>query len=889
MKRITNTILIVSFLLSIQMGFSQPWMENVTSDKPTFQEIQTAFNEYWKDRPIEKGKGYKPFKRWEWYWESRLLPNGEFPSPSITWDEFHKYYSQRNQNAQRSAQSTANWTFSGPSSSNGGYSGLGRINCMAFHPTDANTFWVGTPAGGLWKTTNGGTNWTTNTDNLPVLGVSDIAVHPTNPNILYIATGDGDFGSLSSLTGGANGDTKSVGILKSTDGGATWNTTGLNWSVTTPTLIRRLLINPSNPQVLIAASSDGIWKTIDGGATWSNTQSGYFMDLEYKPGDPTTVYASTYYASISSGPAKIYRSTDSGSTWSLISSLADVLRINLAVTPNAPNSVDALCANTSGGLAGLWFSGNSGASFSKYFPETNSTSPNNLLNISHDASGDGGQGSYDLAYAINPTNVNDIWLGGINTWNSTNGGFNWNAKTMWTISNPNQNPNPNPNNVFVVHADKHFIAFHPLVPGTMFECNDGGLYKTTNAGTTWTDLTNGMQISQMYRIGVSQNQADPAVICGLQDNGTKLTDLTNWQDLNGGDGMECIIDGSTNTIYSSYVNGKFYRNVNTVISSTIPFLSSEVIAPIPPSTESTPNGAWVTPLIIHPTNTSTLYAGYKRVYKTTNKGDTWTAISGVLDSNNENIRFMAIAPSNPNTIYAATLKKLYSTTNGGTSWNLILDSGTIQNYANLSGLAVDPTNPDKVFITVSGYTAGDKVYMKPGIGQNWINYSGSLPNIPVNCIVYQTGSNEGLYIGTDIGVFYTDGSMTDWIPYQTGLPNVVVTDLEISYYDNKLWAGTFGRGLWKTDLYTTLSINDEELYNQIIISPNPNNGLFTINVSVGKSYSLIVYDVLGKKVYEEEVINTEQKRIDLTKENSGIYLLQITIDGKLFSKKIIKN
>lgn len=869
MKRITNTILIVSFLLSIQMGFSQPWMENVTSDKPTFQEIQTAFNEYWKDRPIEKGKGYKPFKRWEWYWESRLLPNGEFPSPSITWDEFHKYYSQRNQNAQRSAQSTANWTFSGPSSSNGGYSGLGRINCMAFHPTDANTFWVGTPAGGLWKTTNGGTDWTTSTDNLPVLGVSDIAVHPTNPNILYIATGDGDLGSLSGLTGGADGDTKSIGILKSLDGGATWSTTGLNWSVTNHKLIRRLLINPSNPQILIAAASDGIWRTTDGGTTWSNAQLGYFMDLEYKPGDPTIVYASTFDFS---GNAKIYRSTNSGLSWSLITSLANVIRINLAVTPNAPSLVDALCANTSSGLAGLWYSSNSGASFSQYFA---SNDTNNLLDGSYNASGNGGQGHYDLAYAINPVNYNDFWLGGINTWNSTNGGLNWNIKTMW-----NSNNSINPNNVPVVHADKHFIVFHPLVPGTMFECNDGGLYKTTNNGSTWSDLSNGLEISQMYRIGVSQTSQN-RVITGLQDNGTKLFYNNLWYDVTGGDGMDCIIDYSNSSVqYASYANGVIYRTNNlwnnvVTISENLP--GGQI------------DGAWVTPFVLHPSNPNIIYAGYDKLYKSMDQGDSWTAISGVLDSNNENIRFMAIAPSNPNTIYAATLKKLYSTTNGGTSWNLILDSGTIQNYANLSGLAVDPTNPDKVFITVSGYTAGDKVYMKPGIGQNWINYSGSLPNIPVNCIVYQTGSNEGLYIGTDIGVFYTDGSMTDWIPYQTGLPNVVVTDLEISYYDNKLWAGTFGRGLWKTDLYTTLSINDEELYNQIIISPNPNNGLLTINVPVGKIYSLIVYDALGKKVYEEDSINIEQKSIDLTKENSGLYLLNITIDGKLFSKKIIKN
>lgn len=871
MKKIKKTNLLLLLLLSIQMVFSQPWMENVTSDKPTFQEIQTAFNEYWKDRPIEKGKGYKPFKRWEWYWESRLLPNGEFPSPSITWDEFHKYYSQRNQNSQRSAQSTANWTSSGPSSSDGGYAGIGRINCMAFHPTDPNTFWVGTPAGGLWKTTNGGTNWTTSTDNLPVLGVSDIAVHPTNPNILYIATGDGDRGGGATGGSGAAGDTKSVGILKSTDGGATWNTTGLNWSVTTPTLIRRLLINPSNPQILIAAASDGIWRTTDGGTSWTNTQTDYFMDLEYKPGDPTIVYASSFDFS---GNAKIYRSINSGSTWSLITTLANVTRINLAVSANSPALVDALCVNTASGLAGLWLSLDSGASFSQYFA---SNDTNNFLNWSYNASGPGGQGDYDLAYALNPINADDIWLGGVNTWNSINGGTNWNIKTMWASDTFN-----NPNNIPVIHADKHFIAFHPLVPGTMFECNDGGLYKTINGGTSWTDLTNGMQISQMYRIGVSQTQSTPGVICGLQDNGTKLNNLPNWQDLNGGDGMECIFDGSTVTTYSSYVTGQFYRNVNTDISINIPLLTVEK------NSDGEPNGAWVTPLIMHPTNTSTLYTGFKRIYKTTNKGDTWTAISGVLDSSSENIRFMAIAPSNPNTIYAATLKKLYSTTNGGTSWNLILDSGTIQNYANLSGLAVDPTNPDKVFITVSGYTPGDKVYMNPGIGQNWINYSGSLPNIPVNCIVYQTGSNEGLYIGTDIGVFYKDGSMTDWIPYQTGLPNVVVADLEISYYDNKLWAGTFGRGLWNTSLYVPLSVSDQEIYNQIIVSPNPNNGLFKINVPNGKTYSLIVYDIQGKKVYEEQSIDTEQKNIDLTKQNSGVYLFKIDIEGKLFTKKIIK-
>lgn len=875
MKTITKTILFLLFLLSSQMSFSQPWMKKITSEKPTFKEIQSAFNDYWKDKPIEKGQGYKPFKRWEWFTESRLLPNGDFPSSSITWDEFQKYYSKQNfekqSNTQKSAQSNANWTFKGPSTTPGGYNGLGRINCIAFHPTNPNIFWVGTPAGGLWKTITGGASWTTNTDNLPVLGISDIAVNPTNANIMYVATGDGEAAlSLTSIGAFTAGDTKSVGILKSIDGGNTWNTTGLNWNVTSEKLIRRLIINPSNPQILIAAASDGIWRTTDSGANWTPVQTGYFMDLEYKPGDPTIVYATTYN---NNGNAKIYRSTDSGNTWSLISTLANVTRINLAVSANWPDLVDALCAynNSEGsGLSGLWYSSNSGASFTQYFTGTNS---NNLLHCSNNASGAGGQGNYDLAYTINPTNSSDIWLGGINTWNSTDGGANWSLKTYGhpnAINGCGSNPG-----VSTVHADQHFLAFHPLVPGTMFVCNDGGLYKTTNSGASWTDLSNGLQISQIYRIGASQTVANN-IICGLQDNGSREIFNNNWYEQTGGDGMECIIDYSNaSTEYASYAKGVIYRTNDfwanqTTISANIP--------------GGQPTGAWITPFVIHPSNPNILFAGYDKLYKSTNQGNSWVAISPVLDANL--LYSIAVSPSNTNTIYAASQGFLYKTINGGLNWTSI--SLGISN-AKISYITVDPTNSQKVFLTLSGYSSGNKVFMSPDGGVNWINYSFTLPNVPVNCIVYQNGSNEGLYIGTDFGVFYTDGTMSDWVPYQTGLPNVIVTELEISYNNNKLWAATFGRGLWNTDLFVPLSVPEQEIYNQIIVSPNPNNGLFNIEVPPGKTYSLIVYDIQGKKIYEEQSINTEQKNIDLTKNSSGIYLLNFTIDGKSFNKKIIKN
>lgn len=858
MKTITKLIVLGAFLFSTQIIKAQPWMENIKSEKPTFQEIQKSFYDYWKDKQIERGKGYKQFKRWEWYWEPRILPNGEFPSSSVTWNEYQKYLETHPEIADRNNMSTANWAFKGPSTTPGGYNGLGRINCMAFHPTNANTFWVGTPSGGLWKTTNGGSNWTTNTDNLPVLGVSDIAIDPTNANIMYIATGDGDMGSLY-----GNGDTKSIGVLKSTNGGTTWSATGLNWNVTSEKLIRRLIINPTNPQILIAAASDGIWRTTNGGTNWTNVQSGYFMDLEFKPTDPTIVYASTLEYG-----AQIYLSTNSGASWASVATLPGVLRINLAVSANAPTLVDALCANTSSGLAGLWYSSNSGASFTQYFTGTNS---NNLLHGSYNASGAGGQGHYDLAYAINPTNANDIWLGGTNTWNSTDAGTTWYIKTMW-----NSDPSINPNGVPTVHADKHFLAFHPLVTGTMFECNDGGLYKTTNGGATWTDLTNGLQISQIYKIGVSQTVTDN-IICGLQDNGSREIYSNNWYEQTGGDGMECIIDYSNaNTEYASYVYGVIYSTSNfwankIAISANIP--------------GGQPAGAWVTPFVIHPTNPNILFAGYNKLYKTINQGSTWTAISPVLTS--ALLRTVAVAPSNPNTIYAATYDTLYVTTNGGTNWSYAPLG--IPN-AKISYITVDPTNAQRVYLTLSGYSAGNKIFMSPDGGVTWSNYSGTLPNVPANCIVYQNGSNEGLYIGTDVGVFYTDGSMSDWVPYQTGLPNIVVNELEISYNNNKLWAATFGRGLWNSDLYSPATgITNEKGSSDINIYPNPNNGIFTVQVPENKLYDLSVYNVLGKKVLDEKKINTSQKTIHLNEVKSGIYIVHITIDNKTISRKIIIN
>lgn len=769
--KVKNTLTLLFLIIVIHVN-AQEWMNSLRNSNPNFFEIQKAFNDYWKDKPQEKGKGYKQFKRWEWFWSQRVGKNGEFPKSSVLWDEMANYHNSNHSQKLLSALSatTANWAFKGPNTSIGGYRGLGRINCIAFHPTLANTFWVGTPAGGLWKTTDGGTTWSTNTDNLPIIGISDIAIDPTNANIMYLATGDGE-GALS-LQNGA-GDTKSIGVLKSTNGGLTW-TAVLTASVSQNILIRRLIISPTNPQVLLAATNYGIYRTANGGTNWNLvTGANWFMDMEFKPTDPNYVYASTFN---NAGNAQIYTSTNNGVTWSLISTFPSYSRINLAVSANFPALVDALCANTSGGLGGLWYSNNSGASFTQYF---NGTCSNNLLHNTFNASGCGGQGTYDLAYAINPTNSNEIWAGGVNTWRTTDGGANWYLNNIWSVSQTTAVPE--------VHADKHFIAYHPLNNAFVYECNDGGLYVTNNGGSTWFDITNGMGISQIYRIGTSATVAND-VICGLQDNGSKEVQTNTWYERTGGDGMECIIDYTNSNIqYASYAQGRIYKTTNgwSSTSTIVQNNGAGVDAP----------GEWVTPYIMHPTNNNILLVGKAQVYQTTNGGSTWSQL-GTLPGAIGNVISMAYAPSNPSVIYVATASQFFKTINGGSTWTLM---GT--SVPRITYITVDPLNPNRVWETNSGYTAGDKVWYSSNGGVSWSNFSGSLPNIPVNCIVYQNSTADALYIGTDVGVYFRDASMADWIPYNTGLPNVIVNELEISYNNNKLWAATFGRGLWNSDLY----------------------------------------------------------------------------------------
>ena len=788
MNQLKLALLFLLFTFLTPLSNAQEWVDKFQNvNQSTFKEIQASFNSHWKDRPYEKGQGFKQFKRWENYWENRLMPDGSFPDEQLKYTEYNGFVRKYGKS---SRSVTANWTSMGPSTSSGGYAGIGRINSLGFHPTDVNKIYAGAAGGGFWLSNDGGVSWTTTTDDIGSLGVSGIVVDEVDPDIIYIATGDGDAQ-----------DNYSIGVLKSLDGGNTFSATGLSYNTSQGYVIRRLIADPNDNDILFVAGEDGIHRSTNAGATWTKVQSGNFYDLEPKYG----ASSNTFYATTSDD---VYRSTDNGVTWSNIYTVSSSNRLALSTTPDDTDYVYILSSKSNNnGYNGVYRSTNSGNSFS-----TMSTTPN-ILHWSSTGSGSGGQGWYDLAFTADPNDAEIVYVGGVNTWKSTNGGSTWTLKTHWSGAPGAQ----------TVHADKHVLQFRETV---LWEGNDGGVYKSTNGGDSWTHLSNSMVISQMYRLGVSQQGTK--VICGLQDNGTKLMGNSGtWSDEIGGDGMECIIDPSDNNVmYGALYYGDIRRSTNGGASWTN----------IQNNMPNNPSGAWVTPYTLVEDTPDTIIVGMKHVFRSFDRGNTWSIIGNNL-AGGSNLNFIKVAPSNPDYIYAGRDGDIYRTTNGGSSWTSMTSPGS-----NIKMLEIHPNDPDSLWAVRSNFSSGNKVFVSSDGGASWTNITNNLPNIPANCIVYQKGTANGIYIGMDIGVYYIDDNLLQWELYNDFLPNVEITELDINYDEEKIYASTYGRGLWKSDLITN-PVTCFFPANLALDSISGNNGHFSWNTpiippSLGYEYHL---------------------------------------------------
>lgn len=750
------------------------WIEMMQDPNANFFETQNAFNIYWEGRERHPGDGWKVFKRWEDFWSTRVNPDGTFPNPDqvkVGYDNWEIAYSQT---LNGSESITGDWIEVGPltkpDNGTGQPNGNGRLNTIAFHPTNANTFWVGAPAGGLWKTTDGGQSWVSNTDNLPTLGVSSILIDPTNTNVMYIGTGDRDAG-----------DSPGLGVYKSTDGGQTWfqSNSGMGNKV-----VGAMIMHPSNSSYILAATSGGVYRTTNGGSSWTlESNNSNYKDIKWKPGSSTIAYATE-----TTSPAGFYKTTDGGDNWTEITTglPTNSQRYVIGVSANDA-SVVYLLSSIASAYQGLYKSTDSGSSFT-----TQSTSPN-LLGYAEDGSSSGGQGWYDLCIAVDPTNANTVFVGGVNIWKTTNSGTTWDCVAHWVGSST----------AVSVHADQHWMAYNPL-NNKLFACNDGGVYGSTDGGNTWPEYSSGIGVSQIYRIGVSQNTHE-LVINGYQDNGTAIWDDTLFRTERGGDGMECIIDpNNDNIMYCTVYYGNIVRSTNLGYGFS-GFASNG-------TNGITEDGAWVTPYILDRQNSDVMFIGYKNIWRTenaTSSPPTFIQISNNLaGSNTTNMRQIRQSKVNSNRLFAIRSdNKLFRSDNAlgaNPTWtDLSTNLPNVPSGSNtIKDIETSPFNNNIVWLIRGNY-----VYKSTNGGSSWANYYTSLPNISLNTLVADPLSNGGLYVGTDAGVYYIDNSMTAWIPFKDGLPlNSEITELEI-YHPNGDWtasrirAGTFGRGLWESDLY----------------------------------------------------------------------------------------
>jgi len=763
MRKLILQLAVVLLFVTITAKAQNQKTESQNSGKNYF-EIKKEFEEQWKDKEAPKGSGYKPMARWIHNMKNRIDASGDLSKsgPKRSYEEYQKFL-QDNPTAKQiitaaPSATTANWTALGPFGSATG-TGAGRLQCVRFHPSGTGTIYVGAAAGGLWKSTNNGSTWSTTTDQIASLGVADVAIDPTSPNIMYIATGDFD----GAPTGYTGGDSKSVGVLKSIDGGNTWNTTGLTWTTSQSRFISKLLINPLNTVEVFAFTSVGIYRTRNSGTTWTLVSSGYYRDGEYKPGDTTTIYAAN--------GSSVFRSINGGQTFANVPAFSSsgLNQIRIAVTAADPNYLYIVGTSSTDAFGRLVRSTNSASTFS-----TMSTTPNIL---------GGTQGWYDLSLAASPTNKDEIVVGGIDIWRSTNGGTTWNQRTFGYGGGP------------YVHPDQHDAIYENGT--TIWLAHDGGVDRSTNNGSTWSNLNGNMNISEPYYLGVSATSSTK-IVAGLQDNGSIVYNGTTWFQGKGGDGMDCFVDwNNPNIVIASSQNGGHGRSTNggTSFSNIVTGLSG--------------TADWVAPICQDPNVSTTYYAGRQHVFKTTNSGASWSQLGSLGSSGN--VLFINPAPSSTNVIYAARATNIYKTTDGGASWSSIT-AGIPVGSSQITDIDVDNTNSNNVYVTISGYSSGNKVFYSTNGGLTWTNYSAGLPNLPVNCIVFKKNSPGAVYVGMDYGVYYRELSMSSWIPYSTGLPNVWVNDMEIFYPTGKLRAATFGRGMWETDLYSQPGVVQNAFY-----------------------------------------------------------------------------
>lgn len=678
------------------------------------------------------------------------------------------------------------WQFVGPANIGG------RISDIEYDPRYPHVLYAGASTGGVFKSWDGGWTWAPVFDDQAILSVGDIAVDPNNTQIIYVGTGEAN-GGHNNFPGG--------GIFKSIDGGLSWQSIGLEKTIS----IGRIVIDPNNSnRIFVAAIGSyfgpdpdrGVYLSENGGITWEKSlfvnDSTGAIDIIMNPDNPDVLHAAVWERirrpeeSHLYGPSSgIYRSIDGGDSWRKLTAVNGlpendlfIGRIGLALCLSQPNVIYALYTDYTASYGydyrALYRSDDEGITWNK-------VDPNRRIR-----QGTGGFSWYFGNVRVNPDNPDQVFVLDVAFMRSDDGGMNW--PVIYGYGNP----------YYDFHVDHHALAFHPTDPGAIIDGNDGGINISSNLGNSWSKVPL-LPVTQFYEITVDQTN-EFGYYGGTQDNGTLRTltgNSNDWEEIYGGDGFFVIVDPvNPSIIYAESQYGYLGKSTNggRYFNSALSGINL---------TEPT---NWSTPVVMDPNTHTILYYGTNRIYRTINSASSWAAISPDLsrqipESRMGTITTIAVAPCNSNVIYAGT--------DDGNVW-VSDDYGNIwQNITNdlplrwVTRIAVDPANEAIAYVTFSGLkwkSAQPHIFRTTNFGQTWIDISGNLPDAPINIAMVDAFHSNLIYVGNDVGCFFSADSGFSWNVLGQGLPIVPVYSMDIHKATRKLLIGTHGRSMYTLDL-----------------------------------------------------------------------------------------
>lgn len=777
-------------------------------------------------RNIQKGTVQEKIPN-DWFFAQRAFPQGE-----INREVYREAQRQAQfMKAQATTVRSGSWVSAGPTNIGG------RISDVELSPTSFDTIYAGAASGGVFKSLDGGQSWTPIFDEALSLSIGDIALDPSNSNIIYVGTGEVNAGGGSQTYDG-------FGLYRSTDAGSTWEHLGLEDT----RYISRVVIDPLNSRrIFVAAmgklfginSGRGLYRSTDGGQAWEQSlfisDSTGCIDVVIHPANPDTVYAAMWERirrpdrrSYGGATCGLYRSYDGGATWQeltagLPNNSPAVGRIGISICAAQPDILYAIYADNIGYFDGVYKTTDSGDSWTR----TN----------------DGTLGSLYASYGwwfgnirVDPVNPDIAYAMGLDVYKTNNGGQSW----FYSSGG--------------MHVDQHGLYIHPQNPNYVVAGNDGGIYVSQNGGSGYTKSPN-LAITQFYT-GEVDYQFPERLYGGTQDNGTNRTLTGNpnqWQNIYGGDGFYVLVDPSDNNyVYAESQYGNLGRSTNG--GTSFQYALSGVAGS---------RNNWSSPLAMDPSNPQVLYFGTERVNKTVNRAVSWAPISPDLSNGppSGNLIFgtittIAAAPSDPNTIYAGTDDgNVWVTLSGGSNWVNISASLPVRW---ITRVAVDPFDARTAYVTLSGYRWDEylpHIFRTTDAGANWEDISANLPEAPLNDVIVDPENTAALYLAGDVGVFYSQNSGTAWLYLGAGLPNVPVTDLVLHNPTRTLIAATYGRSMFTYDLDQPTGLaagnpappGDFELLQNY---PNPFNAATEIRFRVGTpaQVTLEVFDISGRKI-----------------------------------------